>query len=145
MNKEDIKQIFKSKGIKNTKQRQYVYEYLHACKQPVTAEAIYVDIAKESKGDAALNLSTVYRILDVFLKQKLIIKSNLTNDNKSTYELNKREHKHHLVCVKCNLVTPITGCPLKGYDQMLSQSTQYKILEHKLEVFGVCPKCLGHS
>ncbi|HAS74389.1 MAG TPA: transcriptional repressor [Clostridiales bacterium UBA8960] len=145
MNQEDIKQIFKSKGIKNTRQRQRVYEYLIACQQPVTADAIYMDLARESAGDETLNLSTVYRILDIFLKQKLIIKSNLTNDNKSTFELNKREHRHHLVCVKCNLVTPITGCPLKGYDQMLSQSTHYEILEHKLEVFGVCPKCQGHS
>lgn len=145
MNQEDIKSIFKSKGIKNTKQRLRVFEYLLACKQPVTADAIYMDLFREQGDDETLNLSTVYRILDIFLKQKLITKSNLAGDNKASYEINRSEHKHHLVCVKCNLVTPIKGCPLKGYDQVLSHSTHYEILEHKLEVFGVCPKCQGRS
>lgn len=145
MERDDIKKIFKSKGIKNTRQRQLVFEYLISCTQPVTADAIYMDLFRTLGEDESLNLSTVYRILDIFLREKLIIKSNLAGDNKATYEINRKEHKHHLVCIKCNLVTPIKGCPLKGYDQALSQSTQYEILEHKLEVFGVCPKCQGRS
>jgi len=39
------------------------------------------------------------------------------------------------------LVTPLSGCPLKGYDQKVHQSTRYEILEHKLEILGICPEC----
>jgi Fur family ferric uptake transcriptional regulator len=136
----DIEAILKNNKIKNTRQRQCVLEFLSTCKQPVTAEFIYQSLYKEM-GEAALNMSTVYRVLDIMVKHKIINKINLLNDNKATYEFNRREHKHHLVCIKCNLVTPISGCPLKGYEQALTQSTHYEILEHKLEIFGVCPNC----
>lgn len=136
----EIEAILKKNKIKNTRQRQYVLEFLTTSKQPVTAETIYQSLYREM-GEASLNMSTVYRVLDILVKHKIINKINLLNDNKATYEFNRREHKHHLVCVKCNLVTPISGCPLKGYEQALTQSTHYEILEHKLEIFGVCPKC----
>lgn len=136
----EIEAILKKNKIKNTRQRQYVLEFLTTSKQPVTAETIYQSLYREM-GEASLNMSTVYRVLDILVKHKIINKINLLNDNKATYEFNRREHKHHLVCVKCNLVTPISGCPLKGYEQALTQSTHYEILEHKLEILGVCPKC----
>lgn len=141
MNQEAIGRLFKANNIKNTKHRLNVYSYLLSCKQPVTADSIYLDLVRDSRNQENLNQSTVYRILDTFLKHQMIVKTTLGNDSRATFEIKHHEHRHHLICVSCNQITPISGCPLKGYEKMLSETSQFKILEHKLEIFGVCPKC----
>ncbi len=143
MENEAIVQLFKVNKIKNTKQRQRVFEFLTTCKQPVTADAIYMELSKDINFNESVNLSTIYRILDLFIKSQLVTKNTFANDHKATFEIAKREHGHHLICIKCNQITSIKGCPLKGYEQALSQSTHFQILNHKLEIFGVCPKCQG--
>lgn len=135
----DLKVVFKKYGIKNTVQRQAVYNYLTEASTPITAEQIYMDLTQRESD--AMNLSTVYRILDLFTRKGLVLKSNLQADGKSTYEMNHMEHRHHLICVKCNSIVPIKGCPLEDYEKRLSESTDYQILEHHLEILGICPKC----
>jgi Fe2+/Zn2+ uptake regulation proteins len=73
----NVKEILNSKGIKATKQRIYLYELLTNQDKPITAEDIYF-IAKNEMD--SFNLSTVYRILDIFVKKNLIIKSKLDID-----------------------------------------------------------------
>mgnify|MGYP000344742423 CR=1 FL=1 len=65
---EEAKKIFKQNGIKNTKQRQCVFEYLLKSDAPITAEMIFMSISRKDQEDS-INLSTVYRILDVFFKK----------------------------------------------------------------------------
>jgi Fur family ferric uptake transcriptional regulator len=136
---EEIKKIFSAHDMKNTRQRQMVYHFLMHSAHPVTAEEIYVGLA--AQGDDSMNLSTVYRILDAFTKKGMTVKSNLTLEGSSTYEINPMEHRHYLICVKCNTVIPIKGCPLKAYEKELGETTHFKILEHRLEILGICPKC----
>lgn len=128
--------VFKKVGIKYTHQRQCVYAYLVAQNAPVTAEDIYLKLK-----DVPINLSTVYRVLEVFHKNNLIVKTQLGSEAKATYEVKRKEHRHHLVCIKCNAVTPISGCPLKTYEEKLKAETAYEIVDHKLEISGICPKC----
>jgi len=141
MELEAIVQLFKANKIKNTVQRQRVFEYLTTCNQPVTADSIYFVLSRDTQFKESVNLSTIYRILDIFIKSQLVTKTTFANDHKATFEISKREHGHHLICIKCNQITAINGCPLKGYEQTLRQTTHFQILNHKLEIFGVCPKC----
>ena len=66
----NVKEILNSKGIKATKQRIYLYELLRKQDRPLTAEDIYL-LAKNEID--CFNLSTVYRILDIFVKNNISI------------------------------------------------------------------------
>lgn len=140
---EEIKQLFKTNNIKNTQQRHMVYSLLKNKKQPLTAEEIYKNIS--GKLNKTINLSTVYRILDVFTEKNLILKSQIQINAKVLYEINHRDHRHHLICVKCNKILPIKGCPLGEYEQTLEKDTGYQIIDHNLEIKGVCPRCQKHE
>ncbi|MGM0396594.1 MAG: Fur family transcriptional regulator [Bacillota bacterium] len=139
MRSNDIKELFKARGIKNTQQRHEIYDFLSKKVQPITAEEIYIELSKKEK--TRMNLSTVYRILDTFIKAGLVLKSGINIEGKSTYEINHMDHRHHLVCVRCNKILPIKGCPLGGYENYLGEKTGFKILEHHLEIKGICPEC----
>ena len=140
---EDINALLKGNGIKVTKQRIMIVQLLSSSKSPMTAEDIYLAIA--ASDNKALNLSTVYRILDAFTQRGISIKTNLNLDGKSTYELNHREHRHHIVCIACNEIIPVKGCPLSSYEKLLKKTTGYQVLGHNLEIRGVCPKCQRNS
>lgn len=138
---QQVSEIFKINKIKNTIQRQRVYEFISSCKEPVTADFIYIELSKDKSYEDIINLSTIYRILELFVKHNLVLKNSFGNDHRATFEMNMREHKHHLICVKCNKITAIKGCPLKTYEKDLGDATHFQILEHRLEIFGVCPNC----
>lgn len=132
------KEIFIKHGIKNTKQRNTVLEILRDEAQPLTAEQIFL---KSKACDGAINLSTVYRILDMFETKEIIVKTSISKNNRALFELNRMEHKHHLVCVTCKKVTALDSCPFEHFGKNLEQQTDFQITSHKLEIYGYCSNC----
>lgn len=125
-------------GIKNTVQRKLVIAILEGENRPITVDEIYVKL-KEKK--ETISLSTIYRILEVFAEKGLILKTSIFNEKKFTFEINRQEHKHYLICAKCNKNIEIEECPLKKLEETLAQKTKFKIVGHKLDIYGYCPEC----
>lgn len=134
----DNKELFGKHGLKNTKHRNLVYDILTESKLPLTTEHIYL---KLKNVDTSISFSTVYRILDTFVSKGIALKSSISDDNKAMFELNRMEHKHHLVCISCRRMIAVEGCPLERYEKSLEKKTQFDITAHNLEIFGYCPAC----
>lgn len=134
----DNRELLNDRGIKYTNQRNITFNILRQVDLPITAEQAFMRVKEV---DSSISLSTVYRILDMFVSKGLVLKSNISDDNKAMFELNKMEHKHHLICVKCKKMTVVDNCPLEVYEKALEQKTRYQITAHKLEMFGFCPLC----
>jgi len=133
-----LRKKFTENKIKITEQRKMVFDILVNNHVPITVEEIYMKL-KNKKNN--ISLSTVYRILDVFVSKGLVVKSRLPEENKSQYELNRREHRHHLICISCKKILSFEDCPLAGYEKFLEKTTDFNITRHKLELFGFCPEC----
>lgn len=139
----DNRDVFADKGIKNTRQRNLVLDVLKDCDVPLTAEQVFV---RAREADGLINLSTVYRILDTFVSKGVALKADITDDSKSMFELNRKEHKHHLICLSCKKVISIAGdCPIHILEKSLEGKTDFDITGHKLEIFGYCPKCKAQN
>ncbi len=132
------KDTLKKSGLKNTKHRTAVIEILAQSSQPISAEEIYF-MLKESKVD--INLSTIYRTLEVFAANDIVTKLNLTGSSKALYEYNMMTHRHYLICIKCKKIVTIEHCPLQDYEALLEKHTDFSIVGHKLDIYGYCPEC----
>ena len=132
--------LFDKLGIKNTRQRNLLYLILEKSGQPMTAEQLFFEVRKTDEG---VSLSTIYRILDVFLDKGLVLKSEISGEGKAVFELDHMEHKHHLICLSCRKITPVTNCPLEQFEESLEKKTRYTITSHKLEIYGYCPACIN--
>ena len=133
------KYVFRRSRIKFSQQRLQIFLLLNTKNEPISADDIYLELIKGESNN--INISTVYRILGLFTKKGLVLKSNLNIDGKATFEINHRDHRHHLICIQCGKIVPISGCPLKEYERSLIKKTNYLILEHNLEIRGICPEC----
>jgi Fur family ferric uptake transcriptional regulator len=50
-------------------------------------------------------------------------------------------HHHHLVCVECSAVVEIEDCFPSELEARIATRNGFKAVTHKLEFFGVCPRC----
>tara|TARA_Y100001933_G_C18830517_1_gene493211 strand:+ start:18 stop:461 length:444 start_codon:yes stop_codon:yes gene_type:complete len=132
------RELLKHFGIKYSKQRNELLTILRGYNSPLTAEKIYEESRKTLEN---VSLSTVYRILNAFVDKGLAKKTNLDVENRALFELERHDHKHHLLCLGCSKMVQISSCPLKAYEKELQEELGYHITSHKLEIYGYCPEC----
>ncbi|GAU76676.1 Fur family transcriptional regulator [Fusibacter sp. 3D3] len=135
---EERKKILTGVGIKYSKQRDLILELLNHSEMPLTAETLYIQI---QAAEISMNLSTVYRVLDLFTMKGLVTKNYIGDMNKALYERNRMEHKHYLICLKCKRNIPIYECPLEKFGRYLEEKMNIDIVSHKVELYGYCSDC----
>ena len=97
-----LKDILKHEGLRYTKQRQYVWDEIRSSSEHRDAEEIYIQINKASKLNRSEKVSraTVYRTIDVLVKNNLVRKMEL-GDGRALYEHKiEEEHHDHIICVE---------------------------------------------
>ena len=125
--------ILNSKGIRVTHQRMAVYDTLQKM-----GHAAAEDIFKKVKDNyPMISFSTVYSILQLFKKEKLISEMKI-NFGKSTFDIRVDNH-HHFMCKRCGKIYDIDIEPCDTLKKG-------RINGHKIESFqgyfyGICKKC----
>lgn len=140
MDKDDapLRSMLAGKGIKSTKQRLAVLGVLEKSEGPLTAEEIFLRSLDSCPG---MSLSTVYRVLDTLCGKDVATRSGLMEGGRALFEVTPVMHRHNLICVRCHSITQLDDCPLSEYESDIARRTGYNISGHKLEVYGICPKC----
>lgn len=125
-------------GLKSTKSRLAIIDVLQQSIQPISADKIFQKLNEE---DISINLSTVYRTLDSLAEKKLVTKINILDDERMLFEYSNIGHRHYLVCIGCKKIVTLPKCPLKEYEKVLEDETNFKIAGHKLYLYGYCMEC----
>jgi Fur family ferric uptake transcriptional regulator len=124
-------------GLKKTKPREHVLEVLEKADKPMSAMEICSAI---EKGGNASWISTVYRILELFVKKGAVNKINMMGNEVAVFELNRFHHKHYAVCISCHKIFPMRNCPMERFLPSLDDD-EFHVLGHNLEVYGYCGRC----
>lgn len=133
-----IEDLLKKAELKNTRQRYIILKKIESSKEPVTAEDIFRQLVSE---DCKINLSTVYRTLNVLTDKNVLLKI-LKGDGTAAYEINNLSHNHYITCSVCSSSVPLDGCPVRELSENISKSTGFKVTGHTLQLMGICSKCL---
>lgn len=129
----------KTHKIQCTPQRVAILSLLKASQVPLTINEI------ESQIDSSINLSTIYRSLELFEKHNLITKTKLQEPLQPIYQFNDKSHSHHLICTNCQKIIVIEECPLHTYEEQVASESGFLIEYHQLDLYGLCPKCQSHD
>ena len=92
------KNVLKNEGLRYTQQRQIIWDEIRSSTEHRDAEEIYLIIKKKNK----INVSraTVYRTIDVLVKNNLVRKMEL-GDGRALYEHKADdEHHDHIICLE---------------------------------------------
>lgn len=125
-------------GVKRTKQRESVLSILEDSQTPLSASDICSKMEKDY--DETIWMSTVYRILEVFMSKDLVIKTSVMNSDMALYELNRFHHKHYAVCTSCHKMIAMDHCPMEKFIPKIEDGN-FHVLGHNLEIYGICKDC----
>ena len=132
--KSDIATLLRDSGNSVTQQRLFVFSLLEG-KEPLTMAELYL-LAKHK-----LDRASVYRTVALFEELGIVQRVNI--GWKYKIELSDRfaEHHHHLTCLTCHKVIPISEQELEAFISGLAKSYQFKPVDHQVEVQGYCEAC----
>ena len=89
--------------------------------------------------DPNISMATVYNNLNKLTDEGYLLELTY-GDDASRYDFNIGKH-YHVVCQECGRVEDLFYPLLEDVESVAEELTGYKVLGHRMEVFGVCPKC----
>jgi Fe2+ or Zn2+ uptake regulation protein len=90
--------------------------------------------------DAAVDRSTVYRALRLFVELGLVLPAD-TGGEETFYEVAKPQAHHHLVCRHCGGQWEIGDAPLQTMFQEITRQHGFHVVTDHLVLFGACAAC----
>jgi len=142
-----VKNRLNQAGFRLTNPRSLVLDILRKTEEHLSAEDVYIQALNITP---SIGLTTVYRALDLFVQIGMVQKYDF-GEGKARYELTsnplKREHHHHLVCIKCKTVIDYTNFMneeielMKKTEKALSKKHRFQIMHHNIHFYGLCNHC----
>lgn len=137
---EDWRERLRGSGYRLTPQRELVLAAVEKLGH-ATPEDVLAAVREQS---SAINLSTVYRNLEVLEELGLVRHAHLS-DRVATYH-STTEHEHfHLVCRKCERVTSVDPGVADDFAARLREDYEFEPDLGHLVVFGICTTCKEHD
>jgi Fur family ferric uptake transcriptional regulator len=133
----DLYERLRAGGQRLTPQRLLILELLYARGDHVSAEELF-SAAQERY--PYLNISTVYRTLDVLRDVGLIAETDL-GDGVRQFALLTDDRHHHLICLGCGHVESVDDALFDHLRTILRESKGFEARIDHLALFGMCGAC----
>jgi Fur family ferric uptake transcriptional regulator len=129
-------------GYRITEPRRAVMQVLLKANAPLSPQEILAD------GETIysnLGLTTVYRTVALFEDLELARRVH-RDDGCHGYVATTPGHRHHVICRHCGRVVEFAGSEdLEALIARVEARTDYRVVDHLLQLFGLCPECRGRS
>lgn len=99
-------------------------------------------VAESRSRRLGVGRATVFRTIEALEGLGVIERIDLPN-GEHAYVACDPAHHHHVVCSRCGRTAEIEDAGLKTVVREVARRTGFRIDEHRLELFGLCPACLA--
>lgn len=136
MGSDNLAQVLRERGLRLTAQRQLVLEAVlglgHA-----TPDQVHGKVAETAAG---VNISTVYRTLELLEEVGLVTHTHLSHGAPTYHAASERQHVH-LVCRGCGRIDEVEPDLLGGVADSLTRSHGFQVDVGHVSFFGLCREC----
>ena len=127
----------KETGHRITPQRIAILQILAESRGHPSVEDIY---EKVRVNFPTTSLATVYKTITVIKELGEVLELEFSYGH-NRYDGNNPYPHPHLICMKCREIVDPDLSSLADLTQELTADTGYNILSHRLDFYGICPKC----
>ena len=138
---DQIIQILKEYGHRPTPQRLMILSAVRHSRDHVTAADV-LERVKESY--SYIDLSTVYRTLDMLKRMRLISETDLGSGTYA-YEWLDQDGHHHLICNFCESIAVLDNEFLGTLGSQILSSYGFETDMNHIALFGSCLECRTES
>jgi len=126
------------RGLKTSQKRSFIIDYFLQKDRHFSVEDLYDEIKKLKSN---ISYSTVYRTLRLLAACGLASECNF-GDGISRFEpVHDEGHHDHLICRKCGAIFEFENTDIEKLQKEVAKKYQFKVVFHKLELYGLCNKC----
>lgn len=137
---EKFKEYLATKGKRMTQERELIVTEVFSDHEHFDADQLVYRMAQQRTG-RKVSRSTVYRTLGWLEDAGLLRKVARTND-KDVYEHDYGYPQHdHFICKSCGELFEFQNEEIAQILQKLAENINFRMNEHRLEVYGVCDDC----
>ena len=104
-----------------------------------------LDLAVAAR-DRRLGISraTLFRALDLLIELGVVERLDLPS-GEHAYVPCAPAHHHHVVCSRCGRTAEVDDAGMSGAVPEIERQSGFRIVTHRLELFGLCRHCLARS
>ena len=139
---ESIEHKCLEKGVKLTDQRRIIAKVLSGSKETY-GESAHPDVDelynRVSKIDSKISLATVYRTVKLFEESGILTKHDFKG-GKARYEAIVESHHDHLIDIKTGEIIEFVDEEIEKLQNKVAEKYGYKLVDHKLELYGLKKK-----
>ena len=135
---ETILQKLRDKRHKLTPQRLAIVKILARSKGHPSVEDIHDQIKTDFP---TMSLATVYRNIVLIKSLGEVLELGFP-DGSNRYDGNKPFPHPHVICIHCKKIVDPDLDSLDNMRKEVAVETQFKILNHRLDFFGICSNCM---
>ena len=125
-------------GFRVTEPRRAVAELVASRVGPFTAADLVAEARERRLG---LGRATVFRALDLLTELRIVERLDLPSGGHA-YVACEPVHHHHVVCTRCGRTAEVEDRGMSAIADEAGRRSGYRVDEHRLQLFGVCPTCL---
>ncbi|MBA3796627.1 MAG: transcriptional repressor [Chloroflexi bacterium] len=124
-------------GYRLTEPRRAVADLISRRDGHFTA-ADLIDEARDRR--LGIGRATIFRALELFTELNVLERLDLPT-GEHAYVPCEPAHHHHVVCSRCGRTTEAEDHGLQAMVDEVAHHTGYRIDDHRLELYGLCPTC----
>jgi Fur family ferric uptake transcriptional regulator len=130
---ETIEQKCIAKGVKLTDQRRIIAKVMSESQDHPDVDELYNRV---SKIDSKISIATVYRTVKLFEEAGIVAKHDFKG-GKARYEQLNESHHDHLIDIKTGEIIEFVDDEIEKLQQKVAEKYGYKLVDHKLELYGI--------
>jgi len=135
---EIIIQKLRDNGHRITPQRLAIVKILAMSEGHPSVEDIHYQIKKDFP---TMSLATVYKNIILMKSLGEVLELGFP-DGSNRYDGNRPYPHPHLICIKCKKIRDPDLDSLSEMTKEVELETDFKILNHRLDFFGLCSDCM---
>ena len=134
--KDSIEQKCLDKGVKLTDQRKIIAKIMSVSDDHPDVDELYKRV---SKIDPRISIATIYRTVKLFEECGILTKHEFKG-GKARYEKLNESHHDHLIDIKTGEIIEFVDDEIEKLQKKVAEKYGYKLVDHKLELYGVKKK-----
>jgi Fur family ferric uptake transcriptional regulator len=130
--------VLRSRGLRLTAQRQLVLEAVQELGH-ATPDQVHTKVSEIAAG---VNITTVYRTLELLEELGLVHHAHLSHGAPTFHAVDEEQHVH-LVCRNCQAIEEVPSEMLDQLADQLGNARGFRLDVGHVALFGLCAGCAG--
>jgi len=129
----DIEALCQQRGLRITEQRRVIAKVLSESSDHPDVDQLH---ARAAAIDPGISIATVYRTVRLFEEAGILDRHDF-GDGRARYEAAPEAHHDHMIDVETGNVIEFVDPELEALQRQIAERLGYRLVDHRLELFGV--------